>query len=299
MIDPFLEHRPLLFGIAYRMLGSVAEAEDAVQDTFLRWKRVAGKKDEIRSSKAWLVATVTRLSIDRLRSAQRQREQYFGVWLPEPLMATTDDSHNPPAALADSLSTAFMVMLETLTPEERAVFILREAFDYQYSEISAIVGKSEANCRQIARRAKEHLSQPGSRRPVDPDQAEKLVQQFLSACRDGDVGSLMAVLAEDSTLWSDGGGRVRAALRPIQGAERIARFLLGIQKNIPVDAEFRLEHFNGGIGILMVSAGVPVSVATFSVVSGQIDGIYIVGNPQKLQHLRMPVGRSSRSSDLI
>jgi RNA polymerase sigma-70 factor (ECF subfamily) len=192
-----------------------------------------------------------------------------------------------------------MVMLETLTPEERAVFILREAFDYQYSEISAIVGKSEANCRQIARRAKEHLSQPGSRRPVDPDQAEKLVQQFLSACRDGDVGSLMAVLAEDSTLWSDGGGRVRAALRPIQGAERIARFLLGIQKNIPVDAEFRLEHFNGGIGILMVSAGVPVSVATFSVVSGQIDGIYIVGNPQKLQHLRMPVGRSSRSSDLI
>jgi RNA polymerase sigma-70 factor, ECF subfamily len=275
-------------GLAAPVDSRLAEAEDAVQDTFLRWESVAEKKYEIRSTKAWLVAAVTRLSIDRLRSAQRQREQYFGVWLPEPLMATTNDPHNHPGALADSLSTAFMVMLETLTPEERAVFILREAFDYHYKEISAIVGKSEANCRQIARRAKEHLSQPGSRRLVDPARTEALVQQFLSACRDGDVGSLMSVLAEDSTLWSDGGGRVRAAPRPIQGAERIARFLLGIQKNIPVDAEFRLEHFNAGIGILMVSAGVPISVVTFSVIAGQIAGIYIVGNPDKLRHLNHP-----------
>jgi len=288
MIDPFLEHRPLLFSIAYRMLGSVAEAEDAVQDTFLRWQSVTEKKEEIRSSKAWLVATVTRLSIDRLRSARRQREQYVGVWLPEPLMAASIDSHNQSGALADSISTAFMVMLETLTPEERAVFILREAFDYNYNEISSVVGKSEANCRQIARRAKEHLSQPTRRRPIDPAQAETLVQQFLSACRDGDVERLMAVLAEDSTLWSDGGGRVRAALRPIQGAERIARFLFGIQKNIPADAEFRLEHFNGGIGILIVSAGMPISVVTFRVIAEQIAGIYIVGNPQKLRHLNHP-----------
>lgn len=171
MIDQFLEHRPLLFSIAYRMLGSVAEAEDAVQDTFLRWQRVTEKKEEIRSSKAWLVATVTRLSIDRLRSTQRQREQYVGVWLPEPLVAATIDSHNQCGALADSISTAFMVMLETLTPEERAIFILREAFDYNYNDISAVVGKSEANCRQIARRAKEHLSRPGRRRPIvgNPD----------------------------------------------------------------------------------------------------------------------------------
>ncbi|HEX6565365.1 MAG TPA: RNA polymerase sigma-70 factor [Chthoniobacterales bacterium] len=286
MIEPFLEHRQLLFSIAYRMLGSVAEAEDAVQDTFLRWQRVTEKKEEIRSSKAWLVATVTRLSIDRLRSAQRRREQYVGVWLPEPLEAATIDSHNQSDALADSISTAFMVMLETLTPEERAVFILREAFDYNYNEISPVLGKSEANCRQIARRAKEHLSQPGRRRNIDPARAETMVQQFLSACRDGDVERLMAVLAEDSTLWSDGGGRVRAALRPIQGAESIARFLFGIQKNIPADAEFRLEHFNGGIGILIVSAGVPISVVTFSVIAEQIAGIYIVGNPDKLRHLR-------------
>jgi RNA polymerase sigma-70 factor (ECF subfamily) len=285
MIDPFLEHRPLLFSIAYRMLGSVTEAEDAVQDTFIRWESVAEKRDEIRSSKAWLVATVTRLSIDRLRFSQRQREQYVGVWLPEPLMATTTDSPNADGALADSVSTAFMVMLETLTPEERAVFILREAFDYNYNEISTIVGKSEANCRQIARRAKEHLSQAGRRRPIDPAQAETLVQQFLSACRDGDVASLMAVLAEDSTLMSDGGGRVRAALRPIYGAERIARFLFGIQKNIPPDAEFRLENFNGGKGIMVVSAGIPISVLTFSVGGGQIAGIYIISNPQKLRHL--------------
>jgi RNA polymerase sigma-70 factor, ECF subfamily len=285
MIDAFLEHRPLLFGIAYRMLGSVAEAEDAVQDTFLRWQSVAEKREEIRSSKAWLVATLTRLSIDRLRSAQRQREQYVGVWLPEPLMATTTDSHNQTDALADSISTAFMVMLETLTPEERAVFILREAFDYNYNEISAIVGKSDANCRQIARRAKAHLSQPGRRRPIDPVQAETLVQKFLSACRDGDVASLMAVLAEDSTLMADGGGRVRAALRPIYGSERIARFLFGIQKNVPSDAEFRLETVNGGKGILVLSAGMPISVLTFSVTGGQIAGIYIIRNPQKLRHL--------------
>ena len=285
MIDAFLEHRPLLFSIAYRMLGSVAEAEDVVQDAFLRWQSVAEKKEEIRSSKAWLVATVTRLSIDRLRSAQRQREQYVGVWLPEPLMANTPDSQNQTGALADSISTAFMVMLETLTPDERAVFVLRQAFDYDYNEISAIVGKSETNCRQIARRAKEHLSQPGRRRPVDPAQAETLVQQFLSACRDGDVASLMAVLAEDSTLMSDGGGRVRAALRPIYGAERIARFLFGIQKNIPPEAEFRLENFNGGKGILVVSAGIPISVLTFSVTGGQIAGVYIISNPQKLRHL--------------
>jgi RNA polymerase sigma-70 factor (ECF subfamily) len=288
MIDPFLEHRPLLFSIAYRMLGSVAEAEDAVQDTFLRWQRVTEKKEEIRSSKAWLVATVTRLSIDRLRSAQRRCEQYVGVWLPEPLMATTIDAYNQSGALADSISTAFMVMLETLTPEERAVFILREAFDYSYHEIGAIVGKSEANCRQIARRAKEHLSQPGRRRPIDPAQAETLVQQFLSSCRDGDVASLMTVLAEDSTLMSDGGGRVRAALRPIQGAERITRFLFGIQKNVPADAEFRLENINGGKGILVFSAGVPISVLTFSVTGGQIAGIYIISNPDKLRHLNQP-----------
>jgi RNA polymerase sigma-70 factor, ECF subfamily len=140
--------------------------------------------------------------------------------------------------------------------------------------------------RNLSRR--EHLSQPGSRRPVDPARAETLVQQFLSACRNGDVGSLMVVLAEDSTLWSDGGGRVRAALRPIHGAERIARFLFGIQKNIPVDAEFRLEDFNGGMGILIVSAGVPISVVTFNVIARQIAGIYIVGNPQKLRHLNHP-----------
>jgi RNA polymerase sigma-70 factor, ECF subfamily len=295
MIDPFLEHRPLLFSIAYRMLGSVMEAEDAVQDTFLRWQSVAERKEEIRSSKAWLVAAITRLSIDRLRSAQRQRENYVGVWLPEPLMNATSESHNPSGALADAISTAFMVILETLTPEERAVFILREAFDYNYSEISAIVGKSEVNCRQIARRAKEHLAQPGQQRSIDPAQAEALVHQFLSACRDGDVASLMTLLAEDSTLISDGGGRVRAALRPIQGAERITRFLFGIRKNVPADAEFRFENFNGGKGILVVLSGVPISVLTFSVAGSQIAAIFIVSNPEKLRHLTEGRGEVQQS----
>ncbi|MBV8216484.1 MAG: RNA polymerase sigma-70 factor [Verrucomicrobia bacterium] len=285
MIDAFLEHRPLLFGIAYRMLGSVAEAEDAVQDTFLRWESVVEKKDEIRSTKAWLVATISRLSIDRLRSAKRQREQYFGVWLPEPLMATVVDPHNADSALADSISTAFILMLEALTPDERAVFILREAFDYNYGEISAILDKSVANCRRIACRAKEHLSQPDRRRPVDPAQAETLVRRFLSACRNGDVASLIAVLAEDSTLMTDGGGRVRAAPGPIRGSERIARFLFGIQANVPADAEFRLEQVNAAKGILVLSADTPIAVLTFSVTDGQIATIYVVTNPDKLRHL--------------
>jgi RNA polymerase sigma-70 factor (ECF subfamily) len=292
MIDGFLEHRPLLFSIAYRMLGGVAEAEDAVQDTFLRWKNATEKGDEIRSSKAWLVATITRLSIDRLRTAQRKREQYFGVWLPEPLMPSHIDSGERNAALTDSISTAFMVMLETLTADERAIFILREAFDYDYREISSIVGKSQANCRQIAGRAKEHLSQRRQRSPIDPAKAETLVQQFLAACRNGDMSSLLAVLADDSTITTDGGGRVRSAPQPIHGAKRVARFLLGIQANVPRGSDFSLEPVNGGVGILVVSSGAPISVVTFGFSGERIADIYAVSNPDKLRHLKRTASAS-------
>jgi RNA polymerase sigma-70 factor (ECF subfamily) len=280
MADVFLEHRPVLFGIAYRMLGSVAEAEDAVQDVYLRWQ----KETAIRSAKAWLIATTTRLCIDRLRSARRQREEYFGVWLPEPLVQTTPQPE-PNAALADSLHTAFLLLLETLTPDERAVFLLHEAFDYNHAEIAEIVGKSEANCRQIIRRAKEHLAQGRERQRVDPAQAETLVQRFLAAARDGDLSGLLSVLAPAATLSTDGGGKVRAAPAPIAGADRIGRFLLGIRANIPPDAEYRLAQINGDIGVVVWSSGQPIAAITFAFADERIRDIYSVSNPDKLRHL--------------
>jgi RNA polymerase sigma-70 factor (ECF subfamily) len=285
MSDAFLDSRSLLFGIAYRMLGRVVEAEDAVQDCYLRWQSQAATQENIRSPKAWLVATITRLCIDRLRSVQRQREEYVGAWLPEPLVGDIASAEKASATLADSLGTAFLLMLQTMTPDERAVFVLREAFDCDYREIGDIVGKSEANCRQIGRRAKEHLAQRPVLPPIETAQAETLVQQFLGAARDGDLSGLLSVLATDATITTDGGGRVRAAPQPISGAERIARFLLGIRPNIPVDADYRFAPVNGGCGVVVWSAGRPISVLTFDFSAGRIHAIYSVSNPDKLQHL--------------
>lgn len=284
MSEIFLQHRSLLFSIAYRMLGSVAEAEDAVQDTYLRWQKAATEDGAIRSAKAWLAAATTRLCIDRLRSARRQREEYFGVWLPEPLVQSEpNDTAN--AALADSLSTAFLLLLETLTPDERAIFLLHEAFDYSHGEIAEIVGKSESNCRQIIRRAKEHLAQKRERQAVDPQQAEALVQSFLTASRDGNLENLLSVLSADATLITDGGGRVRAAPAPIEGADRIGRFLLGIRANLPIDARFQFMQVNGGLGVVAVSGGKPFAVLTFTFADDRIQAIYSVSNPDKLKHL--------------
>ncbi|HYP15817.1 MAG TPA: RNA polymerase sigma factor SigJ, partial [Opitutus sp.] len=215
MSDVFQDHRPLLFSIAYRMLGSVADAEDMVQETFLRWRTQDAAT--IDSPKAWLISTITRLSIDQLRSARRQRESYVGVWLPEPLVGADDSARSPDklAALADSLGLAFMHLMEDLAPVERAVFMLREAFDYDYAEIAKIVEKSEANCRQFYSRAKRHLAQREMREEPASEKAERVVQQFLQACVSGDMRSFLAVLTDDAVMYSDGGGKVRAALKPI------------------------------------------------------------------------------------
>lgn len=285
MSDAFLDCRPLLFGIAYRMLGRVVEAEDAVQDCYLRWQGHATAQAEIKSPKAWLVTTITRLCIDRLRSAQRQREEYFGAWLPEPLVGEIVSAENAAGGLADSLGTAFLLLLQTMTPDERAVFVLREAFDCDYREIAEITGKSEANCRQIGGRAKKHLVERPASPPVDTGQADALVQQFLGAARNGDLAGLLAVLATDATITTDGGGRVRAAPQPISGAGAIARFLLAIRGNIPADADYRMAEVNGGRGVVVWSAGRPISVLTFSFSDGRIHDIYSVSNPDKLQHL--------------
>lgn len=286
--DSFTEHRSLLFGIAYRMLGSATEAEDMVQETWLRWQAQA--EGDIRTPKAWLTTAVTRLCIDQLRSAKRQREEYYGVWLPEPLLEAHAPSPADSAALADSLSMAFMLVLETLSPVDRAVFLLREVFDYDYAEIAKVVGKSEASCRQMVHRAKERLalSNPA---PQPPNElAQQVVAQFMEATATGEMEDLLALLTDDVVLLSDGGGQVSAAGRPVHSAEAVSRFLLGIRKFRPADTELRYCTLNGRAGVLMLSGGHIYNAATFDLENGRIRSVYIVRNPQKLHRLEQQVG---------
>ncbi len=279
-IEVFDRNRPLLFSISYRMLGSVMEAEDVVQEAFLRWQQAG----EVRSPSAYLSTVVTRLCIDRLRSARARREQYVGPWLPEPLLEDQELEHS--ADLDDSLSMAFLVLLESLSPVERAVFLLREVFDYDYPEIASLVGKSEANCRQIARRARQSVAARRPRFESSPEQEERLLDGFLRASLSGDMEALLALLSEDVTLYSDGGGKTRAALRPIHGADRVARFLSGILGKIPPDFSVRQTRVNGRPGLVgYYRDGSPQSVVTIEVAEGNIGAIRLVVNPEKLENV--------------
>ncbi|HEU5079482.1 MAG TPA: RNA polymerase sigma-70 factor [Opitutaceae bacterium] len=289
MIDNFTEHRSLLFGLAYRMLGRVAEAEDMVQETWLRWQKQDSQS--IDSPRAWLTTTLTRLCIDHLRSAAHQREHYYGVWLPEPFVESLAAAPSESAELADSLSMAFMLMLEKLSPVERAVFLLRQVFDLDYAEIAAIVGKSEANCRQIVSRAKSQLlrgERPAETPPTEV--AQRLAEKFLTAARSGDLSDLMALLKDDATMYTDGGGVVSSAGRPIATADRIARFFIGIRRKSPG----RKEHFpalvNGRVGALEYVNGVLDRAISFDFENEKIARLYIVRNPEKLRHLARPAG---------
>ncbi|ASC69907.1 putative ECF RNA polymerase sigma factor SigI [Halomicronema hongdechloris C2206] len=279
-LDAFRQYRPLLFAIAYRMLSSVADAEDMVQETFIRWQQASD--GAIHSAKAYLSSIITRLCIDYLRSARVRREQYVGTWLPEPIStpATTDPAQS--AELADTLSTAFLLLLETLSPVERAVFLLREAFDYDYDTIGTIVDKRPENCRQIVRRAKRHLSTQRPRFEPSQQRQEQLVHQFLRACHAGDFHGLMALLSEDITIATDGGGKARAIPRPLQGAAKVARFLLTIRKQKPADTIYQIQGVNGQPGILTYVDRRLFSVATFGFDAEHIRAIFIVNNPDKL-----------------
>jgi len=292
MIEVFNTHRPLLFGIAYRMLGSVTEAEDAVQETWLRWQKQNAA--EIESPKAWLVSATTRLCIDQLRSARRKREEYYGIWLPEPLMASPNAQPDASAELADSLTMAFMLMLESLGPDERAVFLLREVFDYDYAEVAAIVDKSEVNCRQIVRRAKTSLQDAPRTSPPPTDQARRLVDRFLAATATGRVEDMLALLTEESTVYSDGGGRVRAAGRAIVGADHVSRFLLGIWPRHLAAMEKQFVEINGRPGLLMSSNGTIHYAFSFESAGDRLTNLYIICHPDKLRHLgrprRLPAG---------
>lgn len=283
MIETFNLHRQILFGIAYRMLGRVSEAEDMLQEVWLRWQ----KQDPaaIQTPKAWLVSTTTRLCIDQLRLVRREREDYYGIWLPEPLMPTTEDNPSQVAELADSLSMAFMLMLESLGPLGRAVFLLREVFAYDYADIAAIVGKSEANCRQIVSRAKVSLQ--GNARPASAptEQARRLVEHFLAATASGDVNQMLALLAEESTVLSDGGGRVKAAGRAIIGADHVSRFLLGIWPRFMAGVTPRIVNINGSPGFLVVADGQVHYALSFEITADRVQSVYIFCNPDKLRHL--------------
>lgn len=284
MIETFTTHRSLLFGIAYRMLGRVSEAEDMVQEVWLRWQKQNAA--DIQSAKAWLVSATTWLCIDQLRAARREREQYYGVWLPEPLMPTTTDAEPDAAAeLADSLTMAFMLMLESLGPTERAVFLLREVFGYDYADVAEIVGKSEANCRQIVRRAKAELRASAKPPAAPTEQARQLVQLFIAASATGDVKNVLALLAEDPVVYSDGGGKVKAAGRPICGADFVSRFIVGIWPRFVATMEWRFVDINGSPGFVMCSQGQVHYAFSFEIADERVRNIYIMCNPDKLRHL--------------
>ena len=281
----FDEHHRLLFSIAYRMLGTRADAEDMVQETFLRWQKASDT--EIRDPRAFLVTVITRLCINQLQSARVKREQYFGQWLPEPLPTGASPEAIPMTGIDGSLSMAFLMLLERLTPMERAVFLLREVFEYQYAEIARTLGQSEANCRQILRRAKQHIAKDRPRFVVSREQQEKLLQQFLETSEQGDMQGLLALLSEDVVLYTDGGGKATAVPNPIYGAERVGRFFFGArEKLMPKEFVRCLTEINGQPAVVAYHQGRAVGVLTMDVAKGRIRNIYIVRNPDKLRKIQ-------------
>jgi RNA polymerase sigma-70 factor (ECF subfamily) len=274
--DAFEQLRPLAFSIAYRMLGSVAEAEDVVQEAFLRMHR----SEDVEHPKAFVSTVVTRLAIDQLRSARARRETYPGPWLPEPLL--TDSRPDD-----DSVSMALMVTLESLSPVERAVFLLHDVFDYGYDEIAEIVGKSRDNCRQIALRARKHVESRRPRFEPSREQREKLAARFFDAVREGDLDGLVTLLAEDAVITGDGGGKASALPRPLVGAEKIAPVLMGFMR-IADRRGYELEfvEVNGQPGALVREDGAVVAAMSVDVADGHVVAVNSVVNPDKLRHLR-------------
>ena len=292
MPDPFDELRPLLFSIAYRMLASASEAEDIVQETFLRYHRETAAGTAIDSPKSYLSAVTTRLCIDHLRSARVRRESYVGTWLPEPLLTDEEADVARQAETADSLSMGFLVLLETLTPVERAVFLLREVFEYGYEEIATIVGKTEENCRQIAVRARRQVQAGRPRYEASKAQRDELAQRFFEAVGDGDVEGLVGMLAADVVVYTDGGGKAAALPRPVHGRDKVLRLARGpfaTGERLSVD-QMRFAEINGQPGaVLFDTAGVPVVAVSLDIVDDQIQAVRAVTNPEKLAHLRASI----------
>ncbi|HET6157478.1 MAG TPA: RNA polymerase sigma factor SigJ [Dongiaceae bacterium] len=288
----FEPHRAYLRGLAYRMLSSMAEAEDAVQDAYIRWHRIGAKaRAGIENPRAWLSKATTRLCLDRLKSARAQRETYVGPWLPEPLIgpmiapATADD----PAELAQDLSVAFLLLLERLSPLERAAFLLHDVFEMSFAQVAEVLRRDEAACRQLATRARKHIEAGRPRFDARSEDQARIAAAFLAAAGSGDPTQLVHLLAEDAVLISDGGGKVRAALNPILGRDKVIAFVLGVRKKVPFaeGTEFRPSLINGLPGFLIVLPdGTIHQTLSFEIQDGAIHRIYAVRNPDKLKTLR-------------
>lgn len=276
--EVFEQHRSLLFTIAYEITGAAMDAEDVVQDSYLKWAEV--NDDGVGNPRAYLAKIATRTALNALRSSQRRREEYVGPWLPEPILTGPDVAED--AVLGESLSVAMLVVLESLTPDERAVFVLREIFDFPYTEIAEVTGKSQAAVRQLAHRAKEHVSARQPRFEVGTRQQREVADRFMAATLGGDLQSLLDALAPGAVLLADGGGKVSAARRPVHGPEKIARFLVGVQSRPLPDMRVEFSTLNNLPGLLVFSGGRLDLAAMVEVHGGQVTGVYIVRNPDKL-----------------
>jgi len=282
-LDEFEAQRTRLFGLAYRLLGSAHDAEDVVQDAYLRWHGADG----VRTPSAWLTRVVTNLCLNRLTSARARRERYVGPWLPEPV-PTADGALGPleTAEQRESVSFAFLVLLERLTPAERAVFVLHRAFGYGHREIAELTGLSEANCRQLHHRARQHVARAAPRFPGDRAAGARLVERFLAAARGGDVAGLAELLAADVTSWADGGGRVSVARRPVVGRDRVIRYLVGGITRFGAGLDAAVVEVNGLPAVLGTAGGAVVGVLAPDLADGRITALRIVANPAKLEFLR-------------
>lgn len=286
-MDEAFQLRPLLLSIAYRMVGSFSEAEDIVQEAFVRFQQTRRRGTEIESTQAFLAAVTTRLGIDHLRSARVRRDTYVGPWLPEPLVDELAPDVAQQAELADSLSTAFLVLLETLSPVERAVFLMREVFDYGYDEIAEVVGKSEANCRQIAARARRRIEADQPRFDASAEERDALAERFLAAARQGDMDGLVTMLADGAAFYGDGGAKGNGFPRPIAGRSRVGRLLVTLVRRLDqLDFRLRPVHVGGQPGLLLLDPDEQVfGVWSLHIADGVVQAVHGMVNPDKLGHL--------------
>lgn len=284
--ERFTALRPLLFTIAYEILGSATEADDVLQDGYLRWSGV--DLNQVRDTKAYLAQLVTRQALNTLRTQARRREDYVGPWLPEPLLLDETDAASD-VVLAESVSMAMLVVLETLSPDERAVFVLREVFGFSHDEIASAVGKSTAAVRQMAHRAREHVQSRRKRfEPVDRGKSEQITTQFLVAAATGDLQGLMAMLAPDVVFTSDSDGKVSAARRPVLGAEKVARLLIGLMSRAGAQYRVELASYNSAPAAIVYRDDRPDSVFMIEVIDGKITNFYAMRNPEKLASVTVP-----------
>lgn len=290
--DPFLRLRPRLRGIAYRMLGSAADADEVVQDAWLRWH--AADRAAVASADAWLVSVTTRLAIDRLRAAKARREDYVGTWLPEPILTEAEEPHTPEQMLerADQLSVAFLALLERLAPEARAAFLLREIFDADYDEVAAALGKSEAACRQLVHRARTLVRDGRVRQPVAPEEQQRLLRAFADAAARGDLSGLKAVLGADAQLISDGGGQVPSFGVPLLGGPRIAQLYMAVSLRFAGRVHYELAELNGEWGLLRFIDGALESAQALQIGDGCIVGLHVQRNPDKLRRIAQARGHA-------